>query len=307
MKKVKCYLCGSDVKTALFLQEGRDPYLEIVSKNLLKVPRYWYVCDDCGYVYRSPVLEESELKKLYENYEKDVFKNSTSDDYFDKIINIPEPDSENAQKTIWLERTLIEHGLGSDLHAISVLDVGCGGGTLLYALSKKLGCTNLYGVELNQPYADLAKRRLDADIRNEKYQSGMFGKKFDLVVFTKVLEHIPEPLPFIAELARDLSTKGILFLEVPDIMDIYSLPPSHERFYIPHIYYFSANTLRELLAREGLSILTNRSITTHRGRSYLQLLAGHSSEAKPSEMPYDDPQALKRKRAGYASGIDLTK
>ena len=82
MKQVDCYLCGSDSKFELFIQKGRDIYLELISNDLLDVPRYWYVCSKCGFVFRSPVLEENELYKLYECYEKNVFKGTTPDEYF---------------------------------------------------------------------------------------------------------------------------------------------------------------------------------------------------------------------------------
>jgi len=295
MKEVGCCLCGSDAKSVLFAQEGFDPYLKTISEDLEKIPRFWCVCDNCGFVYRSPTLEDHELARLYEHYEEEIFKSTTPDAYFDKIVGIPDAESENVQKINWLKETLGEQGPGKPAAEMSVLDVGCGGGTLLYAIFEKLGCTDLCGVEMNKAYAGLAARRLDADIRNQSYSSGMFERTFDLVVNTKVLEHVPKPGAFIRELASDLSPEGILFLEVPDIMDVYMLPPRHDRFYIPHIFYFSANTLREFLAGAGLSIITHRSVTTHRGRSYLQILAARSREAARSDAPYDDPEALKQK------------
>jgi 2-polyprenyl-3-methyl-5-hydroxy-6-metoxy-1,4-benzoquinol methylase len=104
----------------------------------------------------------------------------------------------------------------------------------------------------------------------------LFGRTFDLVMLTKVLEHVPDPAPFVQDLAKDLGPRGVLFLEVPDVLDLELLPPDHDRFYIPHIYYFSRAALAELVQRAGLAVLTARTVTGQRNRSYLQLLAARA-------------------------------
>jgi len=285
-------MCGASLRTLLFKQRGRDPYLEIVFGPSKIVDLCWYVCDRCGFVYRSPILDEAEMAKLYSNYEADVFKDCDPDEYFDKIVAIPDADSENVQKTIWLGDILREHIHNQAIHSLSVLDVGCGGGTLLHTMCEKLSFGELCAVELNKAYADLAKRRLNADVRNQKYEPGLFNKSFDLVVCAKVLEHVIDPEPFLSALAEDLAEDGLLFVEVPDVSDMYTLPPDHERFYIPHVYYFSCSTLGVMLGSVGLKVLSNRNVVTHRGRSYLQIVARRGGPSEPPLPPYDHPTQL---------------
>ena len=293
MIEVNCFLCNGGHRTRLFRQEGRDPYLEIVHRNLTTRELSWYVCNDCGFVYRSPMLDKLEFERLYSSYEKDVFRDRTPDAYFDSIVNLPREQSENKQKIMWLGDNLSTLRPSVRLSAMRVLDVGCGGGTLLYTIRQELGMTRLFGVELNSAYAGLAARRARVELKNEQYQKGMFDQKFDLIINTKVLEHVLHPTLFLSEMVGDLNDNGILFLEVPDISDLFVLPPSHSRFFIPHIFYYSINTLSELLRRCNLAICTSRTVVGPSGRAYLQVLAEGSSVVQPPKLaPYDDPSAI---------------
>ena len=287
-----CYLCGSNQADILFKQEGHDPYLAKVHKSVLDCEFNWMVCNECSFVYRSPALSDPELDTLYKSYDQDVFSTTTPDDYFDKIISLSNDESENWQKIAWLKEIITGTGRQDISH---VLDIGCGGGTLLHTAKDELSLKTVSGVELNAGYADLARRRLDGNILNENYVSGLFQNQFDLLINTKVLEHVPDPLPFLKEMYGDLKNGGLLFIEVPDVSDMYSLPPTHERFWIPHIYFFSANTLSALLKKVGFRIVAHRVIETARDRSYLQFVAEKTDAVleNNSVKPYDDLVALK--------------
>ena len=293
MKKVCCYLCGSNNKDILFKQEGHDPYLAKIHKSALEIDLNWMICNECGFVYRSPALTEVELDLLYKSYDQDVFSNTTPDDYFNKIISLPNEESENWQKIAWLKEAISNIGRKDVFDA---LDIGCGGGTLLHTARKELSLKNVSGVELNEVYADLARRRLNADILNQDYVSGLFNNKFDLLINTKVLEHVPDPIPFLQQMHGDLKQGGLLFIEVPDVSDMFRLPPSNERFWIPHVQFFSANTLNALLRKVGFSILSHRVILTHRKRSYLQFVAQKNEMTfdKYSDKLYDDIDKFKK-------------
>ena len=282
MKEVDCYLCGANNYEVLFKQKGYDSYLAKVFSVPPTEDLNWVICKECGFVYRTPALEDDELSLLYENYDKDVFLNTTPDAYFEKIVALPNEESENWQKIEWLSNTLNKHNLYE--RCKTILDVGCGGGTLLHTIKEQLSVDKVCGVELNSAYAKLAATKFNAHIKNENYQNGLFENKFDLIVNTKVLEHIPDPLPFLQEIEKDLDEGGVLFIEVPDISDMYNLPPNHQRFFIPHIYFFSTNSLSVLLVKEGFSIVETRVVKTARNRSYLQVLAIKEVVAAPKNV-----------------------
>ena len=230
MRDVNCYICKSSNHKKLFKQQGNDTYIKFVfdvePKNL-----WWKICLDCGLIYRSPVLDEYEINKLYSNYDKTIFKNTDPSIYFKKIINIPNNESENYQKVLWLSDNLDTNNLSSKEY--KALDIGCGGGTLLYTLKTLYQNISLHGVELNETYSSIARKNLNIDLKNVNYESGLFDYKFDLLINTKVLEHIIDPLPFLKNMASDLNESGNLFIEVPDISDMYNLPKNDERLFSP--------------------------------------------------------------------------
>ena len=88
MKKTNCYLCGSGDAQILFTFMGYDKYLATVFETLPNEDMNWMICNNCAFVYRSPVLEQHEYEKLYENYDTDIFSGITPNEYFDKIISL---------------------------------------------------------------------------------------------------------------------------------------------------------------------------------------------------------------------------
>ena len=275
------------------MQSGQDPYLALVSEELKSDELGWFVCLDCGFVYRSPVLDSQELEKLYRNYERTIFENESPDDYFERITTLSASESENHQKVLWLADRLTEFFGDENLKQLCTLDVGCGGGTLLWSLIQAIPGLRVHGVELNPEYAALAKRRLSSQILCCEYEPSLFEHLFDLVINTKVLEHVPDPERFVSYFHADLKDGGLCFVEVPDISDLTNLPSSHSRFYIPHIHYFSKNSLEEVLRRNGFSVLTHRVISSRNRRSYLQVLAQKTDESNSvREMPFDDPDSI---------------
>ena len=101
-----------------------------------------------------------------------------------------------------------------------------------------------------------------------------------------MLEHIPEPLPFLEEMFRDLSKGGVLFIEVPHVSDMYNFPLDNERFAIPHIYFFSENTLGALLEKAGFKIIETRVFDASRNRTYLQIVAEKNKAIKTIKIKF---------------------
>lgn len=102
----------------------------------------------------------------------------------------------------------------SDLEPANVLDAGCGEGETLERLASRLPDA-VTGVDLNPESVAFAAERIPggefavADILALPFEDD----SFDLVFCLEVLEHIPDPGPALAELAR--VCRGDLVLSVP--------------------------------------------------------------------------------------------
>lgn len=148
---------------------------------------------------------------------------------------------------------------GGTLDGARVLDVGCGGGQLL-TLARRLGA-RVCGVDPAE-HAHQACRRLGIEVLPQLDELG--ARRFDGIVMSHVLEHVPDVLATLAELRGRLSPGGWLCLEVPNRESLRArLSPQlvtrlgaderHRAFPI-HLSYFTPITLRWALEESGLAV-----------------------------------------------------
>jgi SAM-dependent methyltransferase len=88
----------------------------------------------------------------------------------------------------------------------SVLDVGCGEGVLTLEWAERLGDRRIVGIDLDDPKLSAewaARTRPNLEFRAEEATSLSFGDdEFDMAAAIEVLEHVPEPVVTVAEMAR---------------------------------------------------------------------------------------------------------
>ena len=135
----------------------------------------------------------------------------------------------------------------------SVLEVGCGDGTLLSLLDRR-GFRKRLGVDPGRAAQAAASERSDivhgyfpADLPAAARQ-----KRYGVIVLRHVLEHIEEPVAFVAALAQRLAPGGELWIEVPDL-DAAVDAGLWSNFYPLHCNYFSAPTLDAVAAHSDLA------------------------------------------------------
>ena len=136
----------------------------------------------------------------------------------------------------------VAHAAGRD-----VLDVGCntGYGTIRFVPVAK----RVVGVDVS-PRAIEAARERAVDGRPEFIQTSGFelpfpDASFDLVTSFQVLEHVPDPLVFLRELARMLRPGGLAILATPNAATrLYPGMAPWNRF---HVHEYVATELAELL------------------------------------------------------------
>lgn len=137
----------------------------------------------------------------------------------------------------------------------SVLEVGCGTGSVLVEMESRGIGNRFVGVDVSDPNQHVhpgAEKftMLKYDGNRLPFEDGAF----DLVVATHVVEHVPHPRQFLSELAR--VSKDLVFVEVP--CDI-RLIPSQKKLQIGldtgHINGFSPEFFMILLQTSEFNIL----------------------------------------------------
>lgn len=130
-----------------------------------------------------------------------------------------------------------------------LLDVGCGEGQLIDAAVA--GGWDPLGIDLSPAAVEIAQSfGLPCQVVDLYSDDLEFGS-FDVVTMIEVLEHIPDPGPFLARAADLLRPGGLLYLTTPNLRSLgrHLLGASWPPLSPEHVVYFSPRSLRRLVSR----------------------------------------------------------
>jgi SAM-dependent methyltransferase len=196
-----------------------------------------FVCIACGGVQKLPDEKWlQEIEGIYARYEAYYQSGGDEQIVFDRVTGTPRRRSDAILARLAAGKMLEDSG-----HA---LDVGCGNGATLLAMSAALAGWSFSGYEL----IDRALSRLSNIPRFQKLYTGSLdavGRSFDLVTQIHSLEHFPAPLDALIQLNAIVGT-GQLFIEVSNVDE-----NPFDILVADHLMHFSPGTLRHLLKRAG--------------------------------------------------------
>ena len=140
----------------------------------------------------------------------------------------------------------------------SILDIGSGCGALLESF--KDVAAEAVGYEADREMTRFAQNRFGS--HSLQFRQSLFvptlydGPKFDLVLMSHVLEHVPHPAAFVGAL-RDkvLAELGLVFIEVPnDPLFWVEKQVQWQLRGLAHLNFFTENSLRNLFMSSGFEI-----------------------------------------------------
>jgi SAM-dependent methyltransferase len=137
-----------------------------------------------------------------------------------------------------------------------ILDIGAGYGHILHAFGQRHPGSKRLAIEFSdvcvQHLTSLGVQVFTKPV--EEVLPRMEGR-FDVIVLSHVFEHLLDPRGMLDLIHASLAPDGVLYIEVPNISAESLLRyPDHvwaPRFDEPHITFFSASTLRQMLASAG--------------------------------------------------------
>ncbi len=225
----------------------------------------YYKCDACGAFFLHPMPDAAALDELYP----------------DSYVEPDDLERTKAINPLKLARLKLYHGyahlsvnplvaLVARLRATfqnaeraidfvpggRLLDVGCGNGRYLRTM-RSLGW-QVEGVELNRQSAESCRSSGLSVHTGDLASARLPSASFDVITARHVIEHIPTPHQFMAELARLLKPGGCLVIETPNFSSL-GWALFGTKWYatgIPyHLMLFSSGNLALLARQHGLDPL----------------------------------------------------
>jgi len=217
-----CPLCGHDRST---LFDRRIHFGRLVTNRL---------CARCRLVFETPRMTADEARAHY------------AAEYRKTIQGSEGPIAKDLDFQARRARLLVGFLKGKAEGSATHLDIGCSAGILLQHVREAFG-TQATGVEPGDAYRRYAEEQgLEVRASLDEVEAG--GRRFDLVSMIHVLEHLPDPVGYLAGLReRVLAPEGRLLVEVPNVY-------IHLSFEYEHLYSFSRRTLTETLRKAGFRV-----------------------------------------------------
>ena len=193
-------------------------------------------CLSCGFVYLANWKQS--LEKSGELY--DYYGRLTADDLRRRYS------SPNRAR----QRELLKQ-LARDARGRRLLDVGCGEGQLLQTAQDE--GWDAVGIDLSEGAVRLCRERGLPASQTDFFDSSLDHQRFDAIVMSELIEHVPAPARFLRRAEELLEEGGTLYLTTPNFGSLARrmLGESWPVIHPEHIGYFERSTLRAMASEES--------------------------------------------------------
>jgi len=104
-------------------------------------------------------------------------------------------------------------------HGKSLLDIGCGDGTLTAQLAKKF--KRVVGIEASKKQIQKARKNCSkVELHQSLIENFRTKERFDVITMLNILEHVIDPVFTLKKAASFLNKKGILIVHIPNAMAV---------------------------------------------------------------------------------------
>lgn len=258
-RRERCILCYSQNLVMIWEGSFQDPVLRAeIEKGCYSGDPLSYLenatfqrkrCDECGMTFQSDILTDDWLRVLYGEW---ISAHQIDSLEASRDFSALETAQQNIKHCLRLKKMLG--------NAVSqpprVLDFGCGDGSFLRAASL-LGFEAV-GIDFSESRQE-RNRKLGAvslycDF-DDLLKNSCTSNQFDAATLFQVLEHLAEPLETLKGIASQLSTHGILIVEVPDCRGVGDVPTSADDYQmidpLEHINHFTPDSLSLMAQQAG--------------------------------------------------------
>lgn len=232
----KCPICHADKTEELF--QIKDYFLTHEDFAIAK-------CKSCGFRYTKPRPAENSIGSYYESEEYISHSNAKKgvvNTIYQLVRNF------SIKKKVNLVRKYINQG--------KVLDIGCGTGEFINALTKS-GYDTL-GIEPNINARAQGINNYHLDIREEMEINSIEASSIDVISMWHVLEHVYNLEDRVGQIKKIIKPDGIIIIAVPnpDSYDAKKYGKYWAAYDVPrHLYHFAKNDIVKLFEKFSIELI----------------------------------------------------
>ena len=233
---LKCHICNSD-HVILF----HDKVFGMGEAKVFK-------CENCKTIFLFPYLTNSEIGKLYQNY---------NEMYILRGVRKNIPSSYEVFEIGLNEGKLRYKRFQNHIKNKDVLEIGAGAGSFLYC-SKNIA-KEIHAVEPCESNRKYIKEQITSNSYEDINHLIQENVKFDAIFLFHVFEHMTSPISFLKKIKLLLKEDGCLIIEVPNADDaligLYDIK-EFKNFYfqIQHPFYYNEHSLRYIFKIDNYDI-----------------------------------------------------
>ena len=192
-------------------------------------------CKSCGFVYLA-------------SWEQSIGQAESLYDYYDRLSE-EDLKRRHSPENRARQRTLLQK-LADYTGGRKLLDVGCGDGQFLRTATDE--GWDAVGIDLSEGAVRLCDRRGLSASQTDFFDSSLDTRRFDVVVMSELIEHVPSPQRFLRRAEELLDVDGVLHLTTPNFGSLARriLGENWSVIHAEHIGYFERSTLRNILSEE---------------------------------------------------------
>ncbi|NDK10361.1 class I SAM-dependent methyltransferase [Candidatus Gracilibacteria bacterium] len=214
-----CPICLHDKSELLYTQKFAEHFEHKI-----------VLCNFCGFVYVNNTPSQKYYNEYYKNQSK--YEGTRQHEMHDEFTY---------KQFDYILRKFIPKNS-------SILEVGCSVGKLLDFI-KHRGYKNLLGVEPAPECRIIAKKDYNISVITSTLEKFASKRKYDLVIFSAVLEHLTEVRNAIIKAYSLLNTNGMIYICVPDAERFHKkFDEPYGEFSTEHINFFTEKSLYQLMS-----------------------------------------------------------
>ena len=264
-ERIPCVFCGSLKFRPVHLREN----------NTLVVH-----CEECNLEFVNPLPT---VEAMEENYQKEMTGDETESGFHSRYILERQARTKSFSKLYNSRLTLIESLYPSKGN---LLDIGCGAGFFLNCAKEK--GWNCHGLEILPEYIKFAQENFALEnIRLESLDESLSydANTFDVITLWDLIEHLRNPLDCLKKIHHVMKPGGVLVMWTPNVKNAIFLKENWIGYEtLQHFYFFSRDTLNQMLEKAGFKIVHLKTNKARKGLLNKKGFNAYDNSAKPNNI-----------------------